>query len=188
MELRALRPELWRDLEKLFGSNGACGGCWCMYWRAPFGEKWDNVKGEENRRRFRKLVTTGKAHGLIAYQDGEPVGWCSFGRRRDYLRIDRSPSFRCEDADEVWSIPCFFMKRGYRRKGIGEALLKEAAQLLQKREAKVIEGYPVKPAKNGKPIPDSFAWTGTISQFTRAGFKPVDKCDGGKQRMRIERT
>jgi hypothetical protein len=23
----------WIDLEKLFGAHGACGGCWCMWWR-----------------------------------------------------------------------------------------------------------------------------------------------------------
>jgi hypothetical protein len=30
-----LTPERWHDLEQLFGTRGACGGCWCMWWRVP---------------------------------------------------------------------------------------------------------------------------------------------------------
>jgi hypothetical protein len=30
---RWLTPDLWPALEDLFAGKGACGGCWCMYWR-----------------------------------------------------------------------------------------------------------------------------------------------------------
>ena len=33
LEVYPLTPERWADLEELFGENGACGGCWCMWWR-----------------------------------------------------------------------------------------------------------------------------------------------------------
>lgn len=32
-------------VERLFGSNGACGGCWCMHWRTPKGADWQHEKG-----------------------------------------------------------------------------------------------------------------------------------------------
>ena len=30
---KALTIDSWNDFERLFGERGACGGCWCMYWR-----------------------------------------------------------------------------------------------------------------------------------------------------------
>src|SRR5262245_9694746 len=98
IEIRELEPDLWPDLEALFGSNGACGGCWCMYWRLEKGESWSDVKGATNRRRLRALVREGRAHGVVAYADGKPVGWASFERRRDLVRLDRAPSLACDDA------------------------------------------------------------------------------------------
>jgi hypothetical protein len=46
------------------------------------------------------------------------------------------------------------------------------------------EGYPVKPAKDGKPLPAAFAWTGTRSLFAGAGFEVVGNPEGGKARVR----
>jgi GNAT superfamily N-acetyltransferase len=184
IETRELTPELWPALEELFGSNGACGGCWCMTWRLEKGEKWDAVKGKVAKQRFKKLVTTGKAHGILAFSDGQPVGWCSFDKRTDYAKLDRAPSLKCPDADQVWSIPCFFVKSGFRKKGVASALLNHALKALAKKHAKVAEGYPVKPYKYGKSIPGAFAWTGTQPMFEKAGFQAVGKKDGGKQRVR----
>jgi hypothetical protein len=33
LEIPPLTPDLWPDLEDLFGKKGACNGCWCMYCR-----------------------------------------------------------------------------------------------------------------------------------------------------------
>ncbi len=66
IETRELTPGLWADLEALFGANGACGGCWCMYWRQERGEDWSRLKGAANKRRFRSLVERGLAHGVLA--------------------------------------------------------------------------------------------------------------------------
>jgi hypothetical protein len=33
LTVRPLTPDLWPQLEELFGRVGACNGCWCMYWR-----------------------------------------------------------------------------------------------------------------------------------------------------------
>ncbi|HVO30474.1 MAG TPA: GNAT family N-acetyltransferase [bacterium] len=183
IEIKELTPKLWPDLERLFGANGACGGCWCMTWRVEKGETWEDLKGAPAKRRFSKLVKNDEAHGLLAWVDGEPVGWCAFDRRVEYVRLDRSPSFSCDDADAVWSLPCFFIKRTFRGKGVATAMLEAAIRTLRKRGARIIEGYPVK--SKGAEIPAAFAWTGTTSLFKRFGFEPVGKRDGGKQRMRL---
>lgn len=182
LRIEQLKPRLWSDLESLFGPNGACGGCWCMYWRQRKGEKWEDVKGTENKRRLKKLVAEGKAHGALAYAGGHPVGWVSFDRRTDLPKLDRAPSLRCEDASEVWSIPCFYVKAPYRGKGVATQLLAFAVGSLRRAQAKIVEGYHVKAKERN--IPAAFAWTGTTSLFRKAGFKPVGKRDAGKQRMR----
>lgn len=186
VETRELTPRLWPDLETLFGGNGACGGCWCMYWRLERGEEWAKVKGAVNRRRLRTLVLAGRVHGVLAYLGGKPVGWAAYDRRRDFARLDRAPSLACDDADTVWSLPCFFVKAGYRKQGVASALLAAAVKAVRRRRGAVIEAYPVRSAKFGKAIPAAFAWTGTLSMFEAAGFAPVGSRDGGKQRMRLQ--
>lgn len=184
VETRELSPELWPEFEKLFGANGACGGCWCMSWRIAKGEKWEDVKGPTAKRRMKKLILDGKALGVMAFVDGEPVGWCSFGPRADYLKLDRAPSLRCDDAAEVWSLPCFFVRNGYRGQGVATAMIEAALRSIKGRGGKIAEGYPAKPPKDGKPIPHAFAWTGTVRLFEAAGFTVAGNRDGGKVRMR----
>ncbi|MHB8873350.1 MAG: GNAT family N-acetyltransferase [Myxococcaceae bacterium] len=184
LEIRDLTASLWPDYVKLFGKNGACGGCWCMSWRVPKGEKWADLKGEKARRRMKGLIEGGEAHGVIAYADGEPVGWCAYGRRPDFARLDRAPSLACDDAGKVWSLPCFFVKSGFRGQGVATALLAGALKMMKQHGARLAEGYPAKPPKSGEPLPAAFAWTGTRSLFAAAGFEVVGNRDGGKQRVR----
>ena len=180
---KELTPSLWKDLETLFGPRGACAGCWCMFWRLEKGESLQSVGVKSTKRRFKKLVTAGKAHGVLAYVDGAPVGWCSFDKRTDYLALDRAPSLACDDAEKVWSLPCFFIKAGFRGKGVARALLKAALAAMKKRGATIAEAYPVKPASNGK-IPAAFAYTGVPALFEPEGFELVQIKPRGKQRMR----
>jgi GNAT superfamily N-acetyltransferase len=185
IEVRELVPALWGDLERLFGPKGAVGGCWCMWWRQALGEKWEDIKGTENKKRFRALVRSGRAHGVLAYVDGVPVAWVAFDRRRDYIKLDRSPSLACRDADQVWSVPCFFVKPGFRGQGVSAALLAGALRALRAHGAVIVEGYPVRPAADGRKIAAAFAYTGTRSLFAREGFRIVGNRDGGKQRVRL---
>lgn len=180
---KELTPRLWKDVETLFGPNGACAGCWCMFWRLPKGENLASVGRNATKRRFKKLVTSGKAHGVLAYSGTVPVGWCSFDKRTDYLALDRAPSLACDDAEKVWSLPCFFIKSGFRGKGVAKALLKHALSAMKKRGAKIVETYPVKPTSSGR-IPAAFAYTGVPALFEPAGFELVQIKLRGKQRMR----
>jgi GNAT superfamily N-acetyltransferase len=187
ISVKELEPSLWPDVEKLFGPRGACGGCWCMYWRIEKGEKWTDVKGAKARTRLKKLISSGKTRGVLAYVDGEPVGWCTFGPRPDFSRLDRARSLACEDADRVWSVPCFFIRNDCRRKGVATALLGKAIDVMKRGGVRIVEGYPVRPGKHSSPrsIPDAFAWTGTLSLFEKFGFKIAGNREGSKPRMRL---
>ncbi len=166
--IRPLTPGRWADLERLFGARGACGGCWCMSWRLTR-RAFEQGKGEPNRRAFKRLVTRGAAHGLLAYRGTEPVGWCSFGPRSDFPRLAGSRVLKPLDDQPVWSVTCFFIARPERRRGLTTWLLSAAADYAARRGARILEGYPLD--LRAQTLPDVFAWTGLLKGFERAGFK-----------------
>jgi GNAT superfamily N-acetyltransferase len=165
-----LTPERWSDFEKLFGPRGACGGCWCMYWRLSR-TQYDEQHGELNRRNIKALVDSGNIPGLLAYSGDEPVGWCSIAPREEFPTLGRSRILKPVDDQPVWSVVCFFVTRGQRRKGLTVQLLKAAVEYAASKGARIIEGYPVEP-KDGK-APDVFVYTGLLSAFKQAGFTEV---------------
>lgn len=185
IQTRPLAPELWPQFEALFESaGGVCGGCWCTSWRLEKGDSYEQLKGGRAKARIRKSIASGKAHGILAFASGEPVGWCSFGRRADYPKLDRAPSAaRVENAKSVWSIPCFFLKSGFRGRGVAAALLAaaraEIARLAKRGE--VVEGYPENP--KGKASA-ALIYTGTVSLFEKQGFRLVQRRPRGRQRVR----
>jgi GNAT superfamily N-acetyltransferase len=179
-----LTPAKWPDLERLFGENGACAGCWCMFWRVEVGERYSDIQGATAKRRFAKLVKSRRAHGLLAYAEGEPVGWCSFERRVELPKLNRAPSLKIVDAERVWSLPCFFVKSGWRGRGVAQALLKAALPVLRAHGAEIAEGYPLPPSKKGEKMPAAFAYTGLPAMFEAAGFSRDDDKPKGKQRWR----
>ena len=165
---KPLTPVRWGDLERLFGKRGACGGCWCMYWRLSRPE-FEKRKGEGNRRAFKALVARGAARGVIAYHGSEPVAWCAVGPRDDFPRLARSRVLSPVDDQPVWSVTCFFVARPHRRRGLSVGLLTAAAGMAGRSGARLLEGYPQEP--RGASMPDAFAWTGLSGAFRRAGFE-----------------
>lgn len=176
-------PSLWPEIERLFGSNGACGGCWCQAWRIEKGESWKDVKGATAKSRLRCGVRSGSVHAVLAFDGKSPVGWCTFGPRVTFPRLNRARTLHCDDAESVWCVPCFFVARTHRQMGVAQALLSQALTSMRKLGAEVVEGYPVKPNRDGQYIA-AFSWTGTRSLFRNAGFALVGNRSGSKQRVR----
>jgi GNAT superfamily N-acetyltransferase len=183
LTVRDLSPALWPALETLFGPRGACGGCWCMYWRLEKGERWEDLQGAPAKRRFKRLVAARKARGAIAFAGNEPVGWIAYGPRRDFPRLDRARTLACPDVGDVWALPCFYIKPGWRDRGVATALLEHALESLRRQGAKIAEGYPVN-LKPGQRLPNAFVWTGTRSLFAEAGFEIAGSATTSKVRMR----
>ncbi len=170
LEFHSLTPERWGDLEKLFGPHGACGGCWCMWWRLPYSEFMRN-RGERNKETFKTIVDSGKILGILAYTKDQPVGWCAVATRETFPKLERSRILKRVDDKPVWSVVCFFIAKAFRRKGISVELLKAAVNYATKQGAKIVEGYPVEPKKEWTP--DAFAYTGLASAFRKVGFVEV---------------
>lgn len=93
-----------------------------MYWRDRSLEH-----GTPKKRAIGALVRAGREPGLLAYEDGSPVGWVAVAPREEYGALLRSPQYRPQDADEgVWSIVCFAVDRPEQRRGIAGDLLDAA--------------------------------------------------------------
>jgi GNAT superfamily N-acetyltransferase len=173
----------WKDLETLFGERGACGGCWCMFWRLPRKE-FEARKGEGNKLAFKELVTGNRKPGILAYSGKEVIGWCAVAPREQYIALSNSRVLKPVDDKPVWSISCLFVKKEYRRRGVSAKLLKAAADFAASRGAKTVEGYPTEPGSN--KMADPFLWHGIASAFTAAGFKEVTRRSPTRPIMRLE--
>src|SRR5687767_8135706 len=176
----ALSSDNWNDFVALFGDKGACGGCWCMYWRLKASD-YNRLKGEGNKKALKKLIKK-TSPGIIAYADDKAVGWCAVAPRSEYIRLDTSRILKPVDDQPVWSISCFFIQKGFRNKGLSKQLLGSAVGFAISNGAKIVEGYPVE-SKTGK-MPDVFAWTGFSRTFIKAGFKEVERRSEGRPIMR----
>jgi len=159
----------WDDLAALFGPRGACGGCWCMWWRLPRSE-FAHRKGEGTRRALKRIVDRGPAPGILAYDGGRAVGWCCVGPREDFPLLERSRVLARVDDEPVWSIVCFFVARDHRRQGLTRRLVAAAVSYAAGRGARRIEAYPVD-ARSGQP--DAFVYTGLVAAFAANGFVEV---------------
>jgi GNAT superfamily N-acetyltransferase len=168
MELRIqpLTPDLWPALEDLFGEKGACSGCWCMYWR--IGAAYRKRPADSNRKDFRQVVNAGPPPGLLAFDGDRAVGWCQLTPRDALPWLDRSWRLCRVDEVPVWSISCFYIRIGYRRRGITAALIGAAVEAARKAKAPAVEAYPL-----DAELTPSASGTGFASTFARAGFKIV---------------
>jgi GNAT superfamily N-acetyltransferase len=169
LEIHPVSPERWRDLETLFGPEGADGGCWCMWFRLrrrDFGRS----SGEQNRQAMKDIVDSGEAPGLLAYAGGEPVGWVSLSPREKLPHLEHSRKLKRVDDQPVWSIVCFVVDGRFRRRGLMTKLLQAAIDYARQRGAKIVEAYPVEP--RGR-LADGAGYTGIASVFRKAGFVEV---------------
>jgi GNAT superfamily N-acetyltransferase len=169
LSFKPLKRNLWTDFEELFGPRGACGGCWCMFWKLR-GKAFDEAKGYETRQMHKSIIDTGTATGLLAYLHGEIVGWVAVEPRAAYPKLAHSRVLKAVDDQPVWSVTCFYVAKRFRRMGITVELLKAAVEHVKNLGGKIVEGYPV---ETNKDMPAPFVYTGTASAFRQAGFREV---------------
>jgi GNAT superfamily N-acetyltransferase len=179
LRIKPLTPDLWRALEDLFGERGACNGCWCMYWR--IGAAYHKRARDLNRKDFRQVVATGPPPGLLAFDGDLPVGWCQITPRDSLPWLNRTWRLKRVDDMPVWSISCFYVRIGYRRRGVTSALIHAAVAAARKARAVAVEAYPL----DGDLSPSATS-TGYASTFARMGFKEVARRSPERPMMRYE--
>ncbi len=144
------------DILAIFGTHGGDGSafrCQCQRYKAiprrldyadalrPLGERAARLREQTQCGNPAAASTS----GIVAYWDGEPVGWCAVERRSHHTNLGRVPwSGRSENkCDEgIWAPTCFVVRSGFRRRGVSYALARAAVDFAWKRGARVLEGYP----------------------------------------------
>jgi GNAT superfamily N-acetyltransferase len=168
MDVRPLTLERWSALESLFGPSGASNGCWCMYWR--IGPRYHDRPRADNRDDLRQLAASHQPPGLLAFDGDLAVGWCELAPRAELDWLGHARHLGPVDDLPVWSLPCFYVRRTHRGRGVMDALIEAAFQVAAAAGAPALEAYPVDtavPGHTGNLFP------GTASAFARHGFRVV---------------
>jgi GNAT superfamily N-acetyltransferase len=170
LEVVPATAERWPDVVTLLGSADE-RGCWCQSWRGSARRSAPGVPAG-NRDRLEEQVRSGSfAPGVIAYLDGTPVGWCGLGPRAAMPRLVNSRTVPWVDDAATWSIGCFVVRTGHRRRGVARALLDGAVAYARSQGAPCVEAYPIDPG--GGRVSTAFGYTGFTSMFEAAGFRRV---------------
>ena len=186
----------WEDIQAVFGTRGDAAICQCQRFKLQPKESFGSVPVEERAQRLREQTDCGhpKARttsGLVAYLDGEPVGWCAVEPRTAYeglLRVYRVPwDGRDEDKTDasVWAVTCILTRAGFRGRRISYALAQAAVDFARRRGARALEGYPML-TDAGLKITWGEIHVGTRRVFADAGFSEVNRPSKRRAVMRID--
>jgi GNAT superfamily N-acetyltransferase len=205
-----ITPERFGDLVELFGTRGDPSWCWCQYFLTT-GRSYER-SAEHNEAQLRSQVRSATSPvGLIAYAaepassvasapavagDRRPVGWVQLGPRPRFPRITEGRALRAvaaasgdDLADEsIWAVTCFVVKVGWRRQGIGGALLEAAVALARDAGVSAIVGHPVDVAARATRISGAELYRGAVSTFAAAGFEVVGRTGATRPVMRLDLT
>ena len=88
---------------------------------------------------------------------------------------------RRTDTRPVWSLSCFYVRKGYRRRGVTSTLISAALEVARRAGAPALEAYPLDSA-----LTPSASSTGYASTFARAGFQIVTRHVPSRPTMRYE--
>ena len=184
----------WQDLQAIFGMRGYTAHCQCQRFKTgPSG--WSEVSLPERMRALETETHCGypsakTTSGLIAYLDGEPVGWCAVEPRTAYRRLPPqrvAAKVRGEDMTDpsVWAVTCFATRAGFRRQGVSRALAAPTPAFAQARGARALEAYPMI-TEPGQEVTWGETHVGTRSIFEAAGFEEVHRATLRRVVMRID--
>jgi GNAT superfamily N-acetyltransferase len=172
------------DLASLFGTSRTTSGCYCTWFMLPPKQVQAGWSGG-NKLAFETCTQDEQQPmGLLAYVDRQAVGWCAAGPRSRYSRALRSAVLRQRDPradDQTWLVPCFFVRTGYRRRGIMRELLTGAVSLADEHGASAVEGFPLA-GDQRRGVGD--AYLGVEPVFAACGFTVVDRPTGNRVVMR----
>lgn len=183
---KQLSSKTWPDFVRLFSQGSGWDFCQCMHFHRPHRlsrDRWLATRAERgarNRRQKRALVEQGRAHGILVYRKGEPVGWCQFGARAELPRIDNQRAYQGlapQSGEKLWRITCFAVLKPYRKRGVASAALRAALKAIRRQGGGLVEGYPIT-----RWLARAFgneSTHGTESMFVKAGFWRVGPFGGG---------
>jgi GNAT superfamily N-acetyltransferase len=206
---KELSEETWPDFERLFSRGHGWDHCWCMAFqrgRRPSRKEFRTRAevGVVNHQHKKALLDQGRAHGILVYADGEPIGWCQYGPGDELGGpIGRPPAPIPSERTQLWRVTCFVVDRKHRRQGVAGLALRAALESIRTRGGGLVEAYPVTHWSHGRDAsqgvmyvqgvgPVGPAWggfgnvstSGVVSMFEKEGFQAVSVCGSASKRIR----
>jgi GNAT superfamily N-acetyltransferase len=170
----------WGDVIELLGVSGE-RGCWCQSWRGKDAVATESGESRPETLRRQMAAPDPPPPGYVAYLDGLPVGWVGVSVRTSTPRLVNSRTIPAIDDLPVWSIGCFQIRPGYRRRGIARALLASVVEAAKAAGAPGVEAYPIDP--QGRRVEVGAGFVGIASMFDAARFRRVLVTDGHSGRL-----
>jgi ribosomal protein S18 acetylase RimI-like enzyme len=175
------------ELDAVFGTRGAAAHCWCQFDRMPVSQ-FQTLDDAHRRALLQTELQHWPAPGVIATLEGERVGWCSVAPRSQFSRLraaaTTSSAATAADDPSVWSVTCFVVRPGFRRRGVATALLAGAVEHARSGGAGWLEAYPVD--ATGRKASAADLYRGALSLFRNAGFEIVARPRPGRAIVRLE--
>jgi hypothetical protein len=179
--IRALTPDTWPDFERLAEAhNGVWGGCWCIgFHTRNFGTP------DRNRALKETMVREGTTHAALVYDGAECVGWAQYGSPAELPAIKNRKAYEAvPDRLPDWRITCLFAANSHRRRGVADAAVAGALDLIARAGGGTVEAFPED--VEGRKVAGSFLWNGTMPIYDRLGFDRVRQI--GKFKWLVCRT
>jgi GNAT superfamily N-acetyltransferase len=149
-----------------------------MAWRV--GPAYRRRAPARNRADFRDTVAQGPPPGLVALRAGTAVGWVQVTPRAAVPALEIPWRLRSVDDVPVWSLTCFYVRKGHRRTGIMSCLIDAAVEFARTAGAPAVEAYPLDGA-----VSPSATSTGYASVFAAAGFVEIARRSPERPIMRL---
>jgi len=153
------------------------GSPWVKY------TSWVKRSAKQNKEEKQVLVNQGKSHGVLVYDNGEPVGWCQFGPREELPRIDRIRNYKPSSQEAFWRITCFFVDKDHRGRGVVKEVLRSALEAMRAHGVRLVEAYPI---DTSKAYRKSSLYSGSLRLFEEFGFKKVSQL--GENRVIVQKA
>ena len=145
-------------------------------WPRVAGADYKAMDRDGRKHAFRSIVAAGPPPGLLAYDDGKAVGWCAVGPRASFARFQSAKTSRpVAGLDEIdvkrcYAITCFFIRTGYRKRGLTKRLAEAAIGFARESGAATVEVCAIDPEK---PLMWGEGFVGVASVFAALGFREV---------------
>ena len=162
--IKELTPSLGNDFlyyfdHVAFADNPDWSDCYCSAYH------FANKGKAESRRQASSLIEEERIHGFLAYDNGEPVGWCNAAPRGSYPGIQWLMSPGPDKGERVGSIVCFVVASSHRNQRVASHLLNAACKKFSEKGLEFAEAYPVK-----KPPSAAYNFPGPLSMYLKNGF------------------
>jgi GNAT superfamily N-acetyltransferase len=141
--------------------------------------------GTEAMIALKASLPLGHSHGLLAFVDEQPAGWCAVDPVRSQIGHDFVLKNQASISSSSWMIHCVYVDPRFRGMGISGQLIDAAIEYAKARGSTEILSFPIPEGSIGKFPKDVAEFSGRLSTFKSRGFVTQKRLDDFYQVMAL---